>query len=123
ELARTRDVRFVDCPVLGTRKPAEDGALVVLASGYRDERVERLFDAIGSRTMWVGEGTEGSRLKLVANSWVLALTSAAGEAVALAEAFGLDPRLFLQAIEGGLVDSKYAQLKGDAIIRRELAAS
>jgi 3-hydroxyisobutyrate dehydrogenase len=123
ELARKRDVRFVDCPVLGTRKPAEDGALVVLASGYRDERVERLFDVIGSRTMWVGEGTEGSRLKLVANSWVLALTSAAGEAVALAEAFGLDPRLFLKAIEGGLSDSKYAQLKGDAIIRRELPPS
>ena len=52
-LAREREVKFVDCPVLGTRKPAEDGALVVLASGHRDDRVERLFEAIGSRTMWV----------------------------------------------------------------------
>lgn len=123
ELARERDVKFVDCPVLGTRKPAEDGALVVLASGYRDERVERLFETIGSRTMWVGEGTEASRLKLVANSWVLALTSATGEAVALSEAFGIDPRLFLEAIKGGLMDSPYAQLKGDAIIKGELPAS
>lgn len=123
ELARAREVKFVDCPVLGTRKPAEDGALVVLASGYRDERVERLFETIGSRTMWVGEGTEASRLKLVANSWVLAMTSAIGEAVALSEAFGLDPRLFLEAIRGGLMDSQYAQLKGDAIIKGELPAS
>jgi 3-hydroxyisobutyrate dehydrogenase len=123
ELARERDVKFVDCPVLGTKKPAEDGALVVLASGYRDERVERLFEVIGSRTMWVGEGTEASRLKLVANSWVLALTSATGEAVALSEAFGIDPRLFLEAIKGGLMDSQYAQLKGDAIIKGELPAS
>jgi 3-hydroxyisobutyrate dehydrogenase len=122
-LAREREVKFVDCPVLGTRKPAEDGALVVLASGHRDDRVERLFEAIGSRTMWVGEGTEASRLKLVANSWVLALTSAVGEAVALAEAFGLDPRLFLQAIEGGALDSAYAQLKGAAMIKGELPAS
>ncbi|WP_329247967.1 NAD(P)-dependent oxidoreductase [Actinoallomurus sp. NBC_01490] len=123
ELARSRDVPYVDSPVLGTRKPAEDGALVVLASGPRDERVDRIFEAIGSRTMWIGAGTEASRLKLVANSWVLALTSAVGEAVALAEAFGLDPRLFLQAIEGGLMDTPYAHLKGEAIIKREFPAS
>jgi len=123
ELARARDVTYVDAPVLGTRKPAEDGTLVVLASGPRDARVERVFEAVGSRTMWVGEGTEASRLKLVANSWVLALTSAVGEAVALSEAFGLDPRLFLQASEGGLTDTPYAQLKGEAIIKRELPAS
>ena len=73
--------------------------------------------------MWVGEGTEASRLKLVANSWVLALTAAVGEAIALAEAFGLDPRLFLEAIKGGLMDTPYAQLKGDAIIKGELPAS
>jgi 3-hydroxyisobutyrate dehydrogenase len=123
ELARSRDVPYVDAPVLGTRKPAEDGKLVVLASGPRDARAERIFEAIGSRTMWVGEATEASRLKLVANSWVLALTSAVGEAVALSEAFGLDPRLFLKAIEGGLMDTPYAQLKGDAIIKGELPAS
>ncbi len=123
ELARARSVRFVDAPVLGTRKPAEDGTLVVLASGERDERLDRVFAAIGSRTMWVGEGTEASRLKLVANSWVLALTAATGEAVALSEAFGLDPRLFLEAIKGGLVDSPYAQIKGDAIISGALPLS
>jgi 3-hydroxyisobutyrate dehydrogenase len=122
-LAEARDVPFVDCPVLGTRKPAEDGALVVLASGHRDERVERVFAAIGSRTMWVGEGTEASRLKLVANSWVLALTAATGEAVALSQAFGIDPRLFLEAIKGGLMDTPYLQLKGDAIIKGELPPS
>jgi 3-hydroxyisobutyrate dehydrogenase len=123
ELARTRDVPMVDCPVLGTRQPAEDGALVVLASGPRDERVEKVFDVIGSRTLWLGEGTEASRLKLVANSWVLALTTAVGEAVALSEAFDLDPSLFLKAIEGGALDTPYARLKTNAIINGELTPS
>ncbi len=122
-LAHEREVPYVDCPVLGTRKPAEDGTLLVLASGPRDERVQRVFDAIGSRTTWVGEGTEASRLKLVANSWVLALTAGVGEAIALAEALGLDPRLFLEAIEGGPLDSAYAQMKGGAIVRGEFAPS
>ncbi|MCO6009347.1 NAD(P)-dependent oxidoreductase [Actinoallomurus purpureus] len=123
ELARKRDVTFIDCPVLGTRKPAEDGALVVLAAGPHDERAERVFDVIGSRTVWLGDGTEASRLKLVLNSWVLALTTATGEAIALAEAFGLDPRLFLETIAGGGLDSQYAQMKGKAIIAGELAPS
>ncbi|MEV5752640.1 NAD(P)-dependent oxidoreductase [Actinoallomurus sp. NPDC052308] len=122
-LAHRREVTFIDCPVLGTRKPAEDAALIVLAAGPRDERAERVFDAIGSRTVWVGEGTEASRLKLVLNSWVLALTTATGEAIALAEAFGLDPRLFLETIAGGSLDSQYAQLKGKAILSGELQPS
>jgi 3-hydroxyisobutyrate dehydrogenase len=95
----------------------------VLASGPRDARAERIFEAIGSRTMWVGEGTEASRLKLVANSWVLALTAAVGEAVALSEAFGLDPELFLKAIEGGPLDVPYAHLKGGAMIKGDLPPS
>ncbi len=59
---------YVDAPVLGTKKPAEDGALVILASGPDEVRdtVAPLFDAIGSRTVWVGEAGQGTRLKLVA---------------------------------------------------------
>jgi 3-hydroxyisobutyrate dehydrogenase len=123
ELARRREVKFTDCPVLGTRKPAEDGALTVLAAGHRDANLDTIFDAVGSRTIWVGEGTEASRLKLVVNSWVLALTSATGEAIALAQSFGLDPSLFLKAIEGGALDSPYAQLKGKGLIAGELPVS
>src|SRR4051794_5932748 len=33
ELAAKLGLRYVDAPVLGTKQPAEDGALVVLASG------------------------------------------------------------------------------------------
>src|SRR5438128_136755 len=47
ELAAEHGVAFVDAPVLGTKKPAEDGSLVVLASGPEDvrERVQPVFDA------------------------------------------------------------------------------
>ncbi|GAA4632888.1 NAD(P)-dependent oxidoreductase [Actinoallomurus vinaceus] len=121
DLAGKRDVPFIDCPVLGSRKAAEDGALIVLASGPRDERAEQVFAAVGSRTVWLGQGTEASRMKLVLNSWVLALTAATGEALALSEAFGLDPRRFLETIAGGSLDSQYAQMKGKAILTGELA--
>jgi 3-hydroxyisobutyrate dehydrogenase len=124
-LAAQRDVPFFDAPVLGTKQPAEEGKLLVMASGPADhrERAQPVFDAIGARTAWVGEGTEASRLKLVVNSWVLALTTAVGEAMALAEGLGLDPKLFLDAIAGGPLDVRYAHVKGDAILSGEFPAS
>ncbi|WP_433273602.1 NAD(P)-dependent oxidoreductase [Actinosynnema sp. CS-041913] len=117
---------FVDAPVLGTRKPAEEGKLTVLAAGplaLRD-RVASVFDAIGARTVWAGERPgDGQRLKLAANSWVLSITAATAQAVALTRGLGLEPAAFLDAIAGGAVDSGYAQLKGRAMIAEDFTPS
>lgn len=107
--------RLVDAPVLGTRKPAEDGTLVVLASGPAAalERASAVLEAIGSRTVRVGERVgPASALKLVCNSWVATLCAGLGQANALADTLGLEPRLFLEAIGGGPVDTPYAHAKG-----------
>ncbi|HET6816463.1 MAG TPA: NAD(P)-dependent oxidoreductase [Mycobacteriales bacterium] len=119
--AAERGIRYVDAPVLGTKQPAEEGALTVLASGDDElkDRVQPVFDAVGSRTMWLGKAGQGTRLKLVVNSWVLALTSATAEALALADGLGVDPTLFLDTIDGGPLDVKYAHVKGGAMLRGE----
>jgi 3-hydroxyisobutyrate dehydrogenase len=109
---------YVDAPVLGTRKPAEDGALVVLASGPDDvkDRVAPVLDAIGSRTLWLGAAGQGSRLKLVANSWVLTVLEGIAESLTFAKALGLEPEQFLDAVKGGAMDAPYVQLKGNAML-------
>jgi 3-hydroxyisobutyrate dehydrogenase len=120
ELAAQRQLGFVDAPVLGTKQPAEQGQLVILASGpgaLRD-RVQPVFDAVGQRTIWVGETGDGTRLKLVANTWVLAVTEAAAECAALSEGMGLDPARLLEAVQGGPLDLPYLRLKGTAIAER-----
>jgi 3-hydroxyisobutyrate dehydrogenase len=124
-LARDLGVAYVDAPVLGTRKPAEDGALVVLASGPQDvrERVTPVFDAIGSRTLWLGAAGEASRLKLAANAWVITVVEGIAESLALTRSLGLDPHLFLQAVAGGAMDAPYVQLKGTAMIEGDFAPS
>jgi 3-hydroxyisobutyrate dehydrogenase len=125
-LAARHDVAFLDAPVLGTKAPAEQGTLTVLASGPSTLRdaVTPVFDAIGSKTIWVGEQPgEGHKLKLVANSWVTMVTAGTGQAIALAGALGLDPQLFLDAIAGGPLDLPYAQLKGKSMIADEFPTS
>ena len=113
---------YVDAPVLGTKKPAEDGALVVLASGPEDarSRVAPVLDAIGSRTMWVGEAGTGTRLKLAANAWVFTVVEGIAESLALCRDLGVDPRLFLEAVKGGALDAPYVQLKGGAMLDDEV---
>ncbi len=116
--AEEQGVTFVDAPVLGTREPAEQGELLVLASGPEEvrERLAPLFDAIGRETRWLGEAGAGTRLKLVLNAWLLTLVEGTAEAIALARAVGVDPEDFLSGIEGGPLGTPYAELKGRAMI-------
>lgn len=125
QLANKAGVGFVDAPVLGTREPAEQRKLVVLESGPEEARprVRPVFDAIAHRTIRVGEAGAGSRLKLVTNSWVVAVVEVGAETLALAEGLGLDPDLFFQAIEGGTLDLPYLRIKGKAMLERDFAAA
>lgn len=122
ELAEQHDVAFLDAPVLGTKGPAEQGKLVILASGPNElrERVKPMFDAIGQKTMWIDEAPgAGTRLKLVANSWVLTVTEGAAETIALAEGLDLEPSLLFEALDGGTLDLPYLRMKGTAMIERD----
>lgn len=126
QAAERHGVTFVDAPVLGTRQPAEDGKLIVLAGAPERVRdtVAPVLDAIGTRTVWVGERPgDGHRLKLAANSWVLSITAATAQAVGLVADVGLDPQLFLDVIAGGPLDCAYAQLKGKAMIKGDFTPS
>ena len=125
ELASDHELAFVDSPVLGTKEPAEQGELVILASGPDrvKERVEPIFAVVGKRSMWVGAAGDGTRLKLATNSWLLAVVEGAAETLAFAEGVGLDPQLVLDAVEGGPLDLPYLQMKGNAIIARKFEPS
>jgi 3-hydroxyisobutyrate dehydrogenase len=125
ELAGEHDLVFVDAPVVGTKKPAEEGKLTVLASGPEDARArcEPLFEAVGQKSFWLGEAGTGTRMKLVINSWLLTLVEGLAETLAFAEATDVDPEKFLEVISGGPIDTAYAQLKGKMMIERSFEPS
>jgi 3-hydroxyisobutyrate dehydrogenase len=116
-------VTCVDAPVLGSRKPAEDGQLVVLAAGPEGvrPRCEEVFSAFSRATHWVGDAPPaGQALKLVVNAWILNSVENIAETVAFAQALGVDPQRFLDAISGGAMDMQYAHLKTEALLAGEL---
>ncbi|MFI2641475.1 NAD(P)-dependent oxidoreductase [Streptomyces sp. NPDC018610] len=124
-LAGEHGLLFYDAPVLGTKQPAEAGQLSVLAAGPAQGRdaVAPVFDAVGARTVWTGEdgaAATSTRLKLVANSWVLAATAATGEALALAKGLGVDPQGFFDLISGGPLDMGYLHAKAALVLEDRL---
>jgi 3-hydroxyisobutyrate dehydrogenase len=125
QLARDRGLVYIDAPVLGTKKPAEEGQLVVLASGPGDsrERLEPFFDAIGKRTIWLGRAGQGSRLKVVVNSWICMVVEGTAEMLRLAEALSLEPHLVLDAIEDGPLEAPYMRMKGEAMLKGDYTPS
>ena len=124
-LAAENGVIYVDAPVLGTKAPAEEGQLVVLASGPEPvrERCEPVFEAVGGKTVWLGEAGEGSRLKLVVNNWIVGLLGVLAETIAFARATNVEPQKFLETIEGGPLGLPYAQIKGGMMVEEDFPTS
>lgn len=125
-IADAEGVTLLDAMMLGTKGPAEQGTLVLLVSGDPSvvDRVRPVFDAMGQRTVVAGDAIgDATRLKLVANTWIASITAATAQSVSLARALGVEPQLFLDAIEGGASDSPYAHVKGGAMLSGDLAPS
>jgi 3-hydroxyisobutyrate dehydrogenase len=121
DLAAEAGVPFVDAPVMGSREPAEAGQLTVLASGPDEalDRVQPVFDAIGSTTRRLGEAGNGTRFKLVVNAWVVTLNSGIAEVVTLARSFNFRPEDVLETFAGGPLDSGYAQAKARLMLGQD----
>src|SRR3954451_24290725 len=102
-VAETHGVRLVDAPVSGSTHPAEEGELTILASGPGSVRgaVEPVLDALGSRVLWVGEAGMGSRLKMAANHWMIAMVAVLAESMHLCQAMDLDEQQFIALLQDG----------------------
>jgi 3-hydroxyisobutyrate dehydrogenase len=124
QAAAAHGIRLIDAPVSGSTHPAEQGQLTILASGPDTARtaVEPIFDALASRVLWVGEAGMGSRLKMVANHWMITMVGALAESMHLCEAMGLDQQQFIELLDGGPLGSVYAVQKLEEMRRHEYPA-
>jgi 3-hydroxyisobutyrate dehydrogenase len=126
QLAAEHGLILFDAPVAGTRQPAEAGRLVMLAAGPEEHRqaIAPIFEAVGARTVWAGTDAAsgaGTRLKLVLNSWALAVTHGGAEALALAKGLGVPAESFLDVLAGGPLDMAYLRAKADLILEDRLS--
>jgi 3-hydroxyisobutyrate dehydrogenase len=122
--ARRPGVMFVDAPVSGSKGPAEQGQLLILASGpaVAADAVRPVFDVIGRKTVWLGEAGRGSQVKLVVNAYLSILVEGVAETMELADRLGIGHQQLAEVIEGGPLDAPLADAKFHKMDRGDFAA-
>ena len=122
--AQRPSVMFVDAPVSGSKGPAEQGQLLILASGpaAAAEWVSPVFDILGRKTVWLGQVGQGSMVKLVVNTYMSILIEGVAETMELADRFGIGHQELAEVIEGGPLDAPIADAKLHKMDRGDYAA-
>jgi 3-hydroxyisobutyrate dehydrogenase len=110
---------FVDAPVSGSKAPAEQGRLLIFASGPDEARplAAPVFDALGQRTIWLGPAGHGSRMKLVNNVLLAFTAEGVANSLGLAHRLGLSIDSVLDAFDGGPLVSSWESGKFRRIAR------
>lgn len=119
-LAATRpEIGFVDAPVSGSKYVAEQGKVIVLASGDRERSsvaVQRFFDAIAGTVHWLGDAGQGTRFALLFNAWIAIQIENIAEVATLAQALGIEPRRFVELVSSGSLVPPWALEKLEKIV-------
>jgi 3-hydroxyisobutyrate dehydrogenase len=114
---RRPDVVFVDAPVSGSRAPAEQGKLLILASGPAAalDRLEPVFAALGQKTMRWERAGSGSRMKLVMNTWLAILGEGMSETAVLAQSLDVALSDVAACLASTALNTPWAQAKLEKI--------
>jgi 3-hydroxyisobutyrate dehydrogenase len=122
--AQRPGVMFVDSPVSGSKGPAEQGQLLILASGpaAAADRLSPVFGILGRKTVWLGEAGQGSLVKLLVNTYMSILIEGVAETMELADRLGISHQELAEAIEGGPLDAPIVDAKLHKIDRGDFTA-
>jgi 3-hydroxyisobutyrate dehydrogenase len=112
---------FVDAPVSGTRVPAEQGALVIMAGGPAEaiEALAPVFNAVGNKIIPCGAAHQAGMMKLAVNIVLSAAISGLAEGAAFARKAELNLNTFFGIILGGPLGNDIFAVKADKMLKRD----
>ena len=114
---------FLEAPVSGSKKPAEDGTLIILAAGDRElfDRALPLFEKMGKKSLYLGELGRGAEMKLIVNMMMGGMMTILCEALALADKAGLASADLLEVVDAGAMANPMFKMKGAQIAQGAFA--
>lgn len=115
-----KGMEMLDAPVSGGDVGAKNGTLSIMVGGKPEvfERVKPIFEVLGKNIIHVGETGAGQVAKACNQILVAEHINAAGEALLLARACGVDPEKVRQALLGGFAYSKVLEVHGERMLTR-----
>jgi 3-hydroxyisobutyrate dehydrogenase len=125
EACQQQGNQYLDAPVSGSVKQAEDGALVIMVGGEADtfEKVKPILEKIGKLALHVGPTGSGNNAKLVINTLLAVYSQGLAEAALFAEHIGIKTDDLINLLNNSALGSPYVKIKGDAIIKEHFTAA
>jgi 3-hydroxyisobutyrate dehydrogenase/2-hydroxy-3-oxopropionate reductase len=120
-----KDGRFLEAPVSGTKKPAEDGTLIILAGGERSlfDDAQPAFEELGKKNLYLGALGQGARMKLVVNMIMGSMLTALSEGLSLGLKGDLDGAQILEVLDAGALACPMFKSKGPMLLAENYTTS
>lgn len=110
---------FLEAPVSGSKKPAEDGQLIFLTAGDKSlfDMVAPLLDIMGKSKFFLGDVGNGAAMKLVVNMIMGSMMASFSEGLLLSEKVGLDPSVLVEVVSQGAISAPMFSMKGPSMVQ------
>ena len=110
--------RYVEAPVSGSRRPAEEGRLVAMLAGADEDvdRVAPLLAPMCHETVRCGPVPQGLLMKLAVNVFLISTVTGLAESVHFAERHGLDLTTLTAVLNAGQMASAISRVKVDKLV-------
>lgn len=117
--------RYLEAPVSGSKKTAEDGALVFLCAGDNSLYVEAIpvFELMGKKSFYLGETGFGAKMKIVINMIMGTMMAGFTEGISLGEKSGLKKSDILDILDQGAIANPMFRLKGPMMIENNFSTA
>jgi len=116
---------YMDAPVSGSVKQAEEGQLVIMVGGSETilEKADPIFEHLGKLTLLVGSTGAGNMAKLAINILLAFHAQGLAEAVIFARQNEIKTKDLITLINNSALENVFTKIKGDAIIRDNFKAA
>ncbi|CAI0419547.1 unnamed protein product [Linum tenue] len=110
---------FLEAPVSGSKKPAEDGQLIFLTAGDKPlyDLASPFLDIMGKSRFYLGDVGNGAAMKLVVNMMMGSMMATLAEGLLLSEKVGLDPNVLVEVLSQGAISAPMYSMKGPSMIK------
>lgn len=120
-ISNKHQIDFLDSPVSGSVKPAQDGTLIILVGGSEKnyERAKPLFDILGKSSLLLGEVGVGSSAKLAINYFLALNIQGLAETVLFAEKNGVSRENMLTIVNEGACGNGITNIKTPSLLSNQ----
>ncbi|KAH7439161.1 hypothetical protein KP509_04G048000 [Ceratopteris richardii] len=122
-LVKATGASFLEAPVSGSKKPAEDGTLIFLTAGDKQlyEQAAPLLDIMGKSRFYLGEVGNGAAMKLIVNMIMGSMMASFSEGLVLGNKIGLDPNTIVEVISQGAISAPMFSMKGPSMVNKKFS--